>query len=981
MNEHPASFTFKVLEEYPPVLKQEGRQILEQLKKDAAADMTVSPAVLSGAEKILPLSSFLAAAVRKDPGMLAELSDSGELFYPKSRGKIALQAAQAVKGASDEEELMSVLRSFRNRQMFRIAWRDLSGLADLGETLADLTNLADICIDLTIDWHFRALAARFGTPLYPDGRPQNLIVLAMGKLGAGELNFSSDIDLIFAYPLLGQTSGSGKVISNEEFFTYLARKIIMTLSLNTADGIVFRVDTRLRPFGDSGPLVMCAEAVEEYYENYGRQWERYAMVKARAAAGDREAGLRLLEVLRPFVYRRYLDYSAIEALRQMKAMILAEQDREGAKNDIKLGPGGIRDVEFICQTFQLLKGGRIPALQERYLLKVLDNIEKFSLLDHKTCTSLRNAYVFLRIVENRLQEFSDQQVHSLPADMGRQLRLAVSTGFAGWDEFRSALAAHMKDVHDIFEGLFSERKQLGAPPPGDGKEISAAAGMIKSARFEHLEKECLLIWEAPEDSVSLNHLDALGFSKSASILKALKNSRKTKMLPGRTREILDELMPRLIAACAMTSEPDKALEGSLRIIEAVLKRSIYLMLLLEYPQALFHLVVLCSKSRWIADLISRQPILLDELIDAATLFSPLSIEELRGQLSAVMESISVRDLELFLDELRRFKKAGMLRVAACDLDDLVGVEEVGKMLTCLAQVLLERCFSSALAYLADREPVFYAGPVDADRCGMAVIAYGKMGGWEMGYASDLDLIFLYDPEAVALSRGSAPKTAYLFSRLVQRLIFLLTTRTSQGVLYQIDTRLRPNGSQGVLVSSIKGFAEYQKKKAWTWEHQAIIRARFAVGDKKTGQAFEQIRKDVLMTKRSGRELKEEILGMRQKIVKNMKREDRARFFDLKREPGGIVDIEFLVQFLVLLHAAEHEDLTAAAGCMELLRILRDLRLLSAGQADILTDSYRLYMKTVNHLTLDLKEAKVPAGSFERERRQVTEIFDRVLGSS
>ncbi len=983
MNIHSVELTFRKLGNYPDHLAQEGYDILAQLKEHLGDGNSRVFHVLEGAEKVLPLSSFLVSCIRKDPGSVLDLVNSGLLQGPVSGDVLSREAVRALEGVMDEEVLLSRLRSFRNRHMFRIAWRDLAGLSNLEETLADLTSLADLCMNIAIDWHYQRLSERYGSPLYPDGRRQNLVVLAMGKLGARELNFSSDIDLIFAYPLLGETSGAGKPVSNEEFFTYLARKLIRTLSLNTAEGLVFRVDTRLRPFGDSGPLVLCTDAVEEYYENYGRQWERYAMIKARAAAGDIAAGKQLLKALKPFVYKKYLDYSTIESLRQMKAMIMAEHDREGIRDDIKLGPGGIRDVEFIVQTFQLLKGGRIPALQERYLLRVLAHIERFSLLDSNLCKRLREAYIFLRVVENRLQEYADQQVHTLPPDPDRRLRLAVATGFSSWDEFRSMLRVHMENVHSIFTGLFSEKKEPTARPSKThpGPEMSAPL-LEHSEQFKQILKKCLLIWDDPKAPSSIQVLSSFGIKSSASLITALKNSVRAKVLPGRTREILDELAPRLLASCTMTDEPEKALEGSIKIIEAVLRRSIYLVLLKEYPQALFHLVKLCSRSRWISDLLSRQPILLDELIDAENLFSPLSRDELDIQISAVTKSLASDDMELFMDELRRIKKGAMLKIAACDLDGVLQVEQVGKMLTDLSEVLLAKCLESSLEYMLEKEPEFKGHGIFPGNCGMAVIGYGKMGGKEMSYGSDLDLVFLYDTGTSAFRNGAdAGRLAYFFSRMVQRLIFLLTTRTSQGVLYQIDTRLRPNGSQGVLVSSLAGFGEYQRNRAWLWEHQAIIRARFVAGDEKTGQGFERVRKDLLMTKRDKGTLAKEILAMRERIAKNVKRDHGSDFFDIKRDPGGIIDIEFLIQYLVLLNASEHEELTSATGCLELLEILSQLKLLPVDDRDMLSETYRLYMKTVNHLTLDLEKPRLPGHSFSQERRRVTALFDRFMGNA
>ncbi len=980
MNTYSSELIFRRLQHYPPALKQEGYALLEQLKKHPALQKNDLLCRLEDAEKILPLSNFLVSCMRKEPEAVMELAVSGMLRLSLRQDKNFGQAALAVKDAGDEETLQASMRSFRNKYMFKIAWRDIAGLSGLEETLGDLTLLADTCLNLAVDWHHKRLSQKYGSPLYPDGRPQNLIVLAMGKLGAGELNFSSDIDLIFAYPLLGNTSGSGKSISNEEFFTFLARKVIRTLSVNTEKGIVFRVDTRLRPFGDAGPLVLCADALEEYYENYGRQWERYAMVKARAAAGDIKAGQRLLKALRPFVYKKYLDYSTIESLRQMKAMIIAEHNREGIRDDIKLGPGGIRDVEFIVQTFQLLKGGRIPALQERYLLRTLEHIKRFSLLDGILCRKLASAYIFLRVVENRLQEYADQQVHVLPPDPDRQMKLAAATGFSSWEEFHSRLLQHMEEVHSIFTGLFSEQKET--PVTEHDRERREGPWLKNQKQFKRLLQKCLLAWNALETEPGTKILSSLGMEKALPLLSAFRNSAKIKVLPGRTKEIVDELMPRVLAACAMTDYPDKALEGSLRIIEAVLRRSIYLMLLKEYPQALFHLVSLCSKSRWVSDLLSRQPILLDELIDTANLFRPLSRQEIRAQVSAVITSLPRSDMELFLDELRRIKKGTMLKIAACDLDEMLEIDQTGRMLTDLSEVLLETCLENALEYMLERQHPFKNSDMAPDNCGMAVICYGKMGGREMGYGSDLDLVFLYDAEGMSfLERPDIGGASYFFSRLVQRLIFLLTTRTSQGVLYQIDTRLRPNGSQGVLVSSIQGFKDYQEHKAWLWEHQAIIRARFAAGDKKTGNAFEDIRKTVLMTKREEGDLADQILDMRKRIARNVKKTGRPDSFDIKRDSGGIIDIEFLVQYLVLLNASRHEELTTRTGCLELLEILGRLGLLSETDKEILKESFRLYMKTINRMALDMKKPRVAGDSFKKERRQVSAIFNKFLGSA
>ena len=946
---------------WPNFLKKEAKSDLNDILK-STTEIENSGPFAKTLLKVLPFSPFVKTNLIKYPDITLDLFKKDLLFNKITPLEIKTEIDELLT-LRDEQEFIKAIRILRAKHMARIAIRDISGLASFEETCTDLSELAAIFIEYCLRWLEKDMEQKYGHPYSASGQKMRLIVLGMGKLGGRELNFSSDIDLIFSFREKGVTEGGNRKISVEEYFFEQARKLIKLLSFQTEDGIVFRVDTRLRPFGDSGPLVISMDAMEEYYERHGRQWERYAFVKARPIAGDLSGGFELLKRLKPFIYKKYLDYSNIEALKEMKGMIIAEQIKKASYNNVKLGPGGIRDIEFIVQTLQLIKGGRITALQTPSFFSALSVIEKLNLMDAQVCLFLKEAYIFLRTTENRLQEYQAAQLHTLPKDPDKQLRLALSIGFKSWDEFYSNFDTCSKKVNKIFEELFEEQKD--------------------NAKKDKVEFIAKFIWSNPKDEEAKNAIKDLGFKDVdavSELLASLKESKKVHCLTGQAQEIIDEIIPNLILFSSREKEADKALKNSLFIIEAILKRTIYLLLLKQYPSVLNHLVFLCSKSSLIADLLRRQPILLDDLIDANLLFSKFSKQELKTRLQNIIDALSSDDLELWLDEIRRFKKGNILRVAACELKGILEAKEVGKELANLSEIIVEKCAERAWEDIQNKAPDILKQS-EFNNSGLCIIGYGKLGSREMGYSSDLDLVFLYDTsflqEATYKYRSAL---SYFYSRFVQKLIFFTTTRTSQGILYEIDTRLRPNGSQGILVSSIESFYEYQEKRAWTWEYQALIRARFISGDKRVGRKFESIRKELICKKRDETQLKRDVLDMRNKIIASIKKKEKD-LFHLKKDRGGVIDIEFIAQYLVLKNAKKFQELSHYRGTVEILEHSKHLALLNTKDADFLKEAYLTYLKKINLLSLDLKSPMVSIKNdkeFSEIKGAVEQIFNNLF---
>ncbi len=929
------------------VAQEQWAEIVPQLSAVTAGGWQGSAA------KVLACSEFVVRTCVSRPELLAELLNSGDLQRRYAGDELAGRVRTTLAGCADEAALKSALRQSRAREMVRIAWRDLAGWAGLEETLRDLSGLADACLDGALGQLQAWLTERHGTPRAADSQaPAAFVVLGMGKLGGGELNFSSDIDLIFAYSEDGETDGA-RPTSNHEYFLRLGQQLVQALNEPTADGFVFRVDMRLRPNGSSGPLAISFDAMEQYYQTHGRMWERYALIKARVVAGDAVAGDELLQRLKPFVFRRYLDYGAVEEIRTLKASIHRELLRKGIESNIKLGPGGIREIEFTGQAFQLIRGGRDARLQERRILPVLARLVEQGDLTPQAGKELRAAYEFLRNTEHRLQMIADQQTQVLPVDEPDRLRVAVGMGFDSWELFLPVLTRHMQRVHEHFESVFAA-PQGEAPAEGDQGLHALWAGTLDEPAAHAL-------------------LAGSGFAEPAAVLELLRALRRGgaySALSANGRERLDRLMPLLLAAAGLTADAQSTLARLVNLIEAIGRRSVYLAMLVENPMVLSQLVKLCAASEWIATYLSQHPILLDELMDPAALYAPLTREALVTELQSLLAHLPVDDLEAQMDALRVFRHGHVLRVAAADLAAGLAPEETGRHLGHIAEVVVGQALELAREDLVRKHgrPTLELNG-ETLYPGFAVIAYGKLGSLELGYTSDLDMIFLHgtgqEPkcrEAHGCARAAASQQGgstdgprplaneVFFARLAQRLIHVLTARTSGGILYEVDTRLRPSGSAGVLVTSPAGFRDYQEKQAWVWEHQALIRARPVAGDPALAREFEDIRATTLTRVRDPQTLRDEVLAMRARMHEAQPAHDPGQI-NLKHDAGGMIDVEFMVQYAVLRWAHDHPELIRHRGNIPLLETLEQRGLLDSAQAGLLREAYRRYLGTEQRLKL------------------------------
>jgi glutamate-ammonia-ligase adenylyltransferase len=961
--------------ELPPELARHVAVHIESIAEVAADLPPLSAQDATALVRVLAGSDYVARQCVRRPAMLAGLLAGGELWRPRAAGELQAMVAQALAAATDDDTLMSALRVTRHREMMRVIWRDLAGAATLQETVGDLSDLADACIALALEKITAWSEAESGVPTGEhSGTPQRLVVIGMGKLGARELNLSSDIDLIFAYPEEGAVVGAKRELSNHEFFTRLGRRLIKVLDANTDDGFVFRVDMRLRPWGGSGALACGFDAMETYYESQGRPWERYAMIKGRVCGGDLAAGERLVRNLRPFVYRRYIDFSAFESLREMKGMISRDVKRKGMESDVKLGPGGIREVEFIAQAFQLIRGGVDTRLQERALLPVLGTLVELGILSGQTRSELVAANDFLRRTEHRLQAVEDAQTQSLPGDAFGRLRLAYAMGFACWDEFLAALDAHRARVDFHFREVITL--------PEDGAVAAESSD------------EWLDLWlgRLPEP-LAQALLAAGGVADVAAFLSALAGFRAERAvvnLQAIARERLDKLMPLLLRA--LVQAPAPVLPRALKVIHAVLRRSAYMVMLTENPVALTELLKLCGASEWIADELVRHPALLDELLNARTLYAPPRIDELRADLRAQLARVPHDDIEQVMEVLRHFKLAHVLKVAASDVMGTLPLMKVSDYLTWIAEALLDAVLDIAWQDVTGKHGVPCDGdgkPVASEAAkAFAVIAYGKLGGIELSYGSDLDLVFLFDAPADGCTNGARELANEAFyTRLVQRIINILTTRTFSGALYEIDMRLRPSGASGLLVSSVRAFAQYQRESAWTWEHQALVRARSVTGDAVVATHFEQIRRETLAQVRDPATLAGEVLGMRDKMIAHLglaadasaTAAEKAALFDVKHDAGGIVDIEFLVQYLVLRWSAEHPELTRYPDNIRQLEGIAAAGLLPAADSALLREAWLAFRACTHQQALAKGKSRVDAAQFAALRNEVRRIWQAVFG--
>lgn len=931
--------------------------------------MPIAPALLasfpadlsSSAELALNASPYLQEQLMRYPQWVEALLANAAYQDGELVQKIALEIA----AIGDEPSLMRAVRQIRHRETVRIAWRDLTGAAELVETLQTTSDLADALVGSVLAWWQKQLVAKQGQPLSRTGKPQSMLVLGMGKLGGRELNFSSDIDLIFAFPEAGETDGR-RSLDNQTFFTRVGQKLINTLGQVTADGFAYRVDMRLRPFGEVGALALSFDAMEHYYQTHGREWERYAMVKARVMAGEVQDGQELMERLRPFVYRRYLDYGAVEQLREMKAMINREALRKGKQQDVKLGKGGIREIEFTAQVFQLMRGGREPRLQERNLLKTLTILEQTQLLSPQDANHLRVAYHFLRRAENRVQMWKDEQAHALPTDPEQQQLMAASLGLADWASFMQTLDAHREQVSLIFKRIF------------------AVEGEDEATELDP-NQELIQVWQGQmDDDHATNTLLSWGLKPEMECwqqIKALRESRLYKSLTelGRTR--LDRLMPELLAVCATQTHPAQALTRSLQVIQAIARRSGYIVMLVDHPGALEQFVKLVHASVWITVQLTQHPILLDALLDTRQLYRPLNRQELGAALKQALGSVDPDDTGLVMERLRQFKQAQVLRVAAADITGILPLMVVSDQLTWIAEAILEETTAHVWQSMTTKSGLpHYVLNGEKKAASIAIVGYGKLGGIELGYGSDLDIVFLHDScGEQQMTDGNKPlENPVFFARLAQKIINALSTFTHDGRLYETDTRLRPSGASGLLVSSAEAFRQYQLDKAWIWEHQALLRARMITGSPELRAQFEAIRHEILCQPRDPEQLRQEVVNMRQKMWESLGSKD-PQVFNLKKDPGGITDIEFIVQYLILAHAHQQPALVEWSDNIRQLDSLRQACILTAAEVGQLQDIYRSLRNHTHQLALQEQAATVSAEAFMEERDYVTAIWLKYLG--
>ncbi|GGK63666.1 bifunctional [glutamate--ammonia ligase]-adenylyl-L-tyrosine phosphorylase/[glutamate--ammonia-ligase] adenylyltransferase [Amphritea balenae] len=916
--------------------------------------------------RVLTGSDYVAEQLKRNAGLLADLQATNDLYRTYDTGEYAQQLAQKLSVADSEMLLHMLLRKFRQREMVRIIWRDLTRISDMRATTADLSALADACIDQALNWLYNECTGKWGVPHSVasedvPAEPQQLVVLGMGKLGAYELNLSSDIDLIFAYPEKGMTEGGRRVLANQDFFSRLGQKLIQALDNLTADGFVFRTDMRLRPYGASGPLVCSFAAMEEYYQDQGRDWERYAMIKARVVAGDQQAGAELQSMLRPFVYRKYIDFSAFDSLRSMKEMINREVRRKGLHGNVKLGSGGIREVEFVAQAFQLIRGGRDPRLQQRELLNILPLLPETVGMPEQAVAELTDAYTFLRNAEHCIQAVADRQTQELPTDEVGQARLAYSMGCDSWDSFMVELDRQRARVTEHFANAIAPAEEAE-----EESDQSSEWLLLWNSDYSDEEGEAFFI----ENGVDNPQQAWKAFS-------SLKSSRSVQVMQAVGQERLLAVLPKLMNEVVGVENSAETLERVLKLIQAVIRRSAYLVLLAENPGAMRQLVKLCSASAWFSETLAKQPVLLDELIDQRALYSPPSKEELQADLRQQLLRIPEDDEEQLMETLRYFKSAHSLRVAASDITGALPLMKVSDYLTWLAEAIIEVVLEIAWRLMTEKHGVPYKTkgvPCDPD---FVVVGYGKMGGIELSYGSDLDLVFVHDAEANLFTEGKKPvANSVFFTRLGQKMIHILNTFTTGGQLYEVDMRLRPSGNSGLLVSSLKAFEEYQQKEAWTWEHQALVRARVIAGSVGLKQKFEQVRANILQQQRVLPELAEEVIKMRKKMRDHLGTSDKDadEKFNLKQDKGGIVDIEFIVQYSALAYSHKFPELIEFTDNIRILDAMEGTGVIPASDAETLREAYKNYRAVGHRQVMQDLSTTISADHLDDCRTEVIRIW-------
>ncbi|MCW9699982.1 bifunctional [glutamate--ammonia ligase]-adenylyl-L-tyrosine phosphorylase/[glutamate--ammonia-ligase] adenylyltransferase [Avibacterium sp. 20-129] len=933
----------------------------------------------------IAMSDFVAETLKKQPHFLHQCWQQ----FPHLENTAYYQQAlhSLLQEVTDDTQLYRQLRLFRHREMAKLSLCQSLNLATVEEIFIALSQLAETIIIAARDWLYQRACAEMGIPMDSHGKPQQLYILGMGKLGGFELNFSSDIDLIFTYPANGETQGARRSIENSVFFTRLGQRLINALDQYTPDGFVYRTDMRLRPFGEAGALALSFTAMEQYYQEQGRDWERYAMIKGRILGADpQDPNIKNLQnLLRPFVYRRYIDFSVIQSLREMKHKIEREVRRRGLSDNIKLGAGGIREIEFIVQVFQLIRGGREIKLQQHGLLHILPELEQLALLSSQEVTDLKNAYLFLRRVENVLQAIDDKQTQLLPEkELDRQRLIValqrytqwntqkqpvlVENSITSWVDFDTLLQSHQNKVRSVFSQL------IGAENDPSPQENSQWNDFLETDLNE-------------EDLQLILQQNGITLAENAPLLQRLtqfRNELARRPIGARGRGVLRQLMPMLLAQVFQHQAYESLLPRMLDIVDKILTRTAYLELLVENPQVLNQLIELCSHSQLIAQQVARHPILLDELLDRNALLNPTDFSEYASELKQYLLRLPQDDEEQFIDALRQFKQSTLLRVAAADILGALPVMKVSDHLTYLAEAIIAAVVDLAWQQVTARFGIpEYLPP---NKKGFLVIGYGKLGGIELGYKSDLDLVFLFDGSKTGQTQGGRKviDSNQFYLKLTQKIISIFSMNTSAGVLYDIDIRLRPSGDAGLLGCSLSAFENYQLNDAWTWEKQALVRSRAVYGDVALRQRFEQIRRKVLSAPRDLVKLKEDVKAMREKMYQHLAHTNPDEF-NIKTDQGGITDIEFIAQYLVLTYAPQYPNLTIWSDNVRIFESMAELQnsenksaVLNVDISEHLKNAYTRLRNRIHHLNLLGLPAVVKQAEYQSERQFIRQIWQMLF---
>jgi len=909
-----------------------------------SATLLDDAAFVARLSKVVAASDFALETLRKQPDLLAALErDNGATPLPPPR-----------LAAEDSSSWPGQLRRYRTAESTRLVWRDVLGLDDVDAILAGSTRLAETCLQTALAALEVEFARRHGIVRAADGTQQRLVVFGLGKLGGGELNFSSDIDLVYAYPQGGESkpvpaqAGGARSLAAEDYFARLGQQLAKLLDEPTVDGFCHRVDLRLRPFGNAGRVALSFAGMDQYFQREGRDWERYAWLKARAVAGDIGAGEQWLQSLRPFVYRRYLDFTALDGLRDMKAAIAAEVARRELDDDIKRGAGGIREIEFLAQALQLIHGGREQLLRERRLLPALRALMETRRISREDGEALVHAYRFLRKLENRLQMLRDAQTHALPEDALDRARIAYALGYPEWTVLREALETQRTRVAAEFGELLAPRKR------------EKVAGALTQ------------YWRGLPGSGDAGALAAAGFADPGNAdasLRDFASSSGVLDLSDGARTRLDRVLPALLETTVQSSQPDAALKRLLVLLRAILRRTSYLALLDEQPSALNRLVEVVSRSALLAERLALYPLLLDELLDTRVGGPVPDRAAMRRECATALQE---DDPEIALRMLNEIRLALSFRIALAALDGRQSARDSTRQLAWLADEVVQVVLHRVLA-----EVVAAHGGIAGGR--FAVIGYGSLGGEELGFGSDLDLVFLFDAEEAAVSDGARPLEAgRWYARLAQKLVALLGAVTGAGRLYDVDVRLRPDGAKGLLVSSLPSYREYQRERAWTWEHQALVRARGIAGDESLLAEFDAIRARTLAQPRDPQVLRGDVIKMRLKMRAELDRSDAARF-DLKQGAGGLVDLEFLLQYLVLRESAAHAALLASRDTQGLIGALAEAGVLDDTLARSLAQAHSTFVSEGLACTLDRRPRLVAESQAVASSRSVVDAAVRAQG--